>query len=404
MDTDTWLSSFRLRILNTEMNCFDGLFQFGPLGEISYPNQLLLKLLWPNLHSNDSIPKPTLEPIESFQMIKWMSEYPSYWNELRILVHCGIKSILITQQCPKVVIETLKNDGEKITCAKFKMFWMEIYKALTYIPKTSEVDFKLQAKKNQTVNVSNTQSMKLTRQKASKTNANSNIIESKQKQKIQNPAQINDAKSQCNQETSYLHSQNQEIQWKIQAIKDTSAKFRKNFNKLNFAYLFLRNYNIFNLSELIRKNLKIECSRPTKFNYYNILRNDRIYQENRKLVKGIIRQYKYKRRTRAMSADDDPNTIWTLNKITKPKNIDELENDKINITCALKTAILNNNLKEILRLSIDKRIKLINAIELERMGYFRAIQSNKIKEENENTKQSKSEEEDIKQSKRTDEE
>ena len=375
MDTDTWLSSFRLKILNTEMNCFDGLFQFSPLGEISYPNHLLMKLLWPKSYSNDSSSKLKSCCIETSQTIKWMTDFPSYWNELRTLAHCGIKSILTTQKCPKLIIDTLKDDGEKITCIEFKQFWMEIYKALAHDPTILGTNSNTCTKEVPKIGDPHIRVTKVDKEKNPSNKLNYNQLYSKQPQKSKKSFKINENPDEWNQETMYLHSQNQENQWKIQVIKDTSSKLRKNFNKLNFAYLFLRNYNIFNLSELIRKNLKIECSRPTKFNYYNILENDRIYQANQKLVKGIIRQYKYKRRTRAMSADDNDSTIWTLNKTNKLDNMNDKENDKINIICAIKTAIMNCNRKELLRLSIDKRMKLLNVNELQKIGYFKAIQS-----------------------------
>lgn len=388
MDTDLWLSSFRYKILNTEIDCFNGLLQYCPLPELSYPNQLLMKLLWPNFKLKTCSPLPRKEKRNPPKLLNWMSEYPSLWNELRYLTHCGIKQIIRTQKCPKIVIDSLLKDGNQITNQEFKRFWMEIYEALAFnqnectsnniYPKTTEVNTE-----KSTLEQGKDLNLKKQSQMETKSKENLNEIPRKPDKTLKMKSSIlsNQAREQTdvksenfNQETLFLHNKNDENQWKSQMILEKLAILEKNFNKLNFAYLFIRNYNILQMSELIRKNLKIECSRPTKFNYYNILTADRIYQEKLKIVKGNIKQYKYKRRTRAMSMDDNENTIWTPKNKKKIEEY-EIENDRINIMCEIQTAIVNHNQGELLRLSVDKRFKLANMQELEKMGYFKAIQN-----------------------------
>ena len=382
MDTDVWIQYFRSKVLNTTVNCFDELIQYSSSVEPSYPNLLMMKILWPDqmyekyvkFNFNSSLIKCT----------KWMNEMPSFWNELRYMTHCGIQQIIRNKKCSDIIIAALKSDGEKLQESDFKTYWNEIVQVLNYQPilsdKTTVPKFdpnNMKINKNQNY-LSTYQHQKKKKKKTQTTQDGNEMNKAKKKPTIENHL-----KDQPSLENYLLWNNKAENEWKNQTIEDQLQKLKRKFNKLNFAYLFLRNYNIFNLSELIRKNLQIECSRPSKFNYYNILISDRIYQENQKLVKGIIRQYKYKRRTRAMSVDDNDNTIWIPNY--KKKTSDEeykIKNDRINILCEVKTAIVNNNYKEILRLSIDKRIKLVSVLELEKLGYFKIIHKIEGKENN----------------------
>lgn len=383
MDTVAWIQCFRSKVLNTNVNCFDELIQYSSLGEISYPNQLMMKILWPDYDTQEQCAKLKFnQPLT--KLTKWMSTLPSFWNELRYMTHCGIQQIIRTKKCSDVIITTLKIDEEKLLEADLKIYWNEIVQVLSYHP--NPIDEKKDVSKHKS---------SVTNSKENKTHLSKNSYQQKQMKITQkeneckkiNKSTTNENHSLGNQSITNLSLLNfhQENSWKNQTIMDKLQELKRNFNKLNFAYLFLRNYNIFDLSELIRKNLQIECSRPSKFNYYNILTSNRIYQENQKLVKGIKRQYKYKRRTRAMSADDNDSAIWIPNYKKKISNDEyKIENDRTNILCEIKTAIINNNQKEILRLSIDKRIKLINTLELEKIGYFKAIQA---MEENEKGKE-----------------
>jgi len=341
----------------------------------------MMDVLWPGYNTQEQCAKLKFnQPLT--KLTEWMSTLPSLWNELRYMTHCGIQQIIRTKKCPDIIITTLKIDGEKLLEADFKTYWNEIVQVLSYHPnpiKEEEKDVDSKYKPN----VINS---KENRTHLSKNNCQQKQIKIAQKEsesKKTGKPTVNGNFPFDNQNVTNLSllSFHQENSWKNQIVMNKLQNLKRKFNKLNFAYLFLRNYNIFNLSELIRKNLQIECSRPSKFNYYNILTFNRIYQENQKLVKGILRQYKYKRRTRAMSADDNDNAIWIPNYKKKTSDDEyKIENDRTNILCEIRTAIINNNQKEILRLSIDKRIKLINTSELEKIGYFKAIQAMEEKE------------------------
>lgn len=387
MDTVAWAQHFRSTVQSTKVNCFDELIQYSSLGEISYPNQFMMKVLWPDHDIQEQCASLNFnQPIT--KLIKWMNEMPSLWNELRYMTHCGIQQIIRSKKCSDIITTTLKIDGEKLQESDFKSYWNEIIRILSYQPNPQKEEDKVADLKYE---------LNTIKCKENKAYSSTKNYLHKQIKMEQREIELKKTNKQATKENYLLNNQNaknlslsdfhMENQWKTQTIMNKLQNFKRKFNKLNFAYLFLRNYNIFELSELIRKNLQIECSRPTKFNYYNILTANRIYQENQKLVKGIVRQYKYKRRTRAMSADDNDNAIWIPNY--KEKRSDEeykIKNDRINILCEIKTAIVNNNQKEILRLSIDKRIKLIDTSELEKIGYFRAIQAMEKKEQEKNIK------------------
>lgn len=381
MDTGAWIQHFRSKVLSTNVNCFDELIQYSSLDEFSYPNRLMMEVLWPGYDIHKQCAKLKFNQ-PSTKLTKWLNTLPSLWNELRYMTHCGIQQIIRTKKCPDIIITILKTDGEKLLDADLKAYWNEIIQVLSYHPNPIEEEEK---------DVDSKYKSNVINSKEKGTYLPKNNYQQKQKKKTRkenepkkiDKSTINENHLSNNQNDINISFSNfhQENAWKSQIIMDKLQDLKRKFNKLNFAYLFLRNYNIFNLSELIRKNMQIEYSRPSKFNYYNILTSNRIYQENQKLVKGIIRQYKYKRRTRAMSADDNDNAIWIPNY--KKKTIDDeykLENDRTNILCEIRTALINNNQKEILRLSIDKRIKLINTLELEKIGYFKAIQAMEEKE------------------------
>lgn len=280
------------------------------------------------------------------------------------------------KECPKFAINALQNDKDMIEDQEFKEYWNEILDALMYEPNCLlNEETKISKKESENVN------MMVNKTEIPKTTNKIENINNNKDKTIKNSLNNipNNQFKHYNQEFQTLNGKSIERKWKIEEIKNVSKLFLRNFNKLNLAYLFLRNYKILNLSEFIRKNLKIECSRPQKF-YYNILYNYRIYQEKQKLVKGIIKQYKYKRRTRAMSSDDNENTIWTLTKKKMVQDDNEIANERINIKCLLRTAISNNNIDAILKLSIDKRIQLLSADELKEVGYFYAMKMIKEKE------------------------
>ena len=395
MDIDAWIAQFRSNILNSKSNCFDELIQHSSLENISYPNRLLMKLLWPKYETEVEQPIKFSFNHSLTKYIKWMNDNPSFWNELRYMIHCGIQQIIQNGKCSNTIIAILKLDGEKLLESDFKAYWNEVIQILSYQPK-SQTEY-VSTKYNPNKANADERKDKLPTAKHKYKNGMKELNQNQNKNeqsKTMKKTKKREPKNEQNVKDNLLPDFRMENQWKNQTIMDKLQTLKRKFNKLNLAYLFLRNYNIFNLSELIRKNLQMECSRPSKFNYYNILISDRIYQENQKLVKGIIRHYKYKRRTRAMSADDNENAIWIPNY--KKKTNDEeykIKNDRTNILCELRTAIINNNQKEILRLSIDKRIKLINTSELEKLGYFKAIQDENIKENRDDKKGNKKEEE-----------
>jgi len=392
MDTGAWIDQFRKDVLNSEKNYFDELLKYSSLDEISYPNLLLKRIIWGNNKVNAHIKRLKEEKEEAINLLpkspkfcNWLSKYPSLWNELRLLTHYCLKAIMNGEECPKFAINSLQEDKNMIEDKEFKDYWNEILDALTdkldyQLSGTTKTPIKEEAKNAST---------KLDKVETSKTNRIENASNKNDKM-IKNS--VNDAPNNkfnhYNQEFQTLNEKSAEIRWKLEETKNMSKLFLRNFNKLNLAYLFLRSYNILNLSEFIRKNAKIEYSRPQKV-YYNILYNYRIYQEKQKLVKRIIKQYKYKRRTRAMSNDDNENTIWTLTKKKIVQDKDKITNDKINIKCLLKTAISNNNINEILKLSIDKRIQLLNADELKEVGYFYAMKMIKEKEKEKEDKTNK---------------
>jgi len=392
MDTGAWIDQFRKDVLNSEKNYFDELLKYSSLDEISYPNLLLKRIIWGNNKVNAHIKRLKEEKEEAINLLpkspkfcNWLSKYPSLWNELRLLTHYCLKAIMNGEECPKFAINSLQEDKNMIEDKEFKDYWNEILDALTdkldyQLSGTTKTPIKEEAKNAST---------KLDKVETSKTNRIENASNKNDKM-VKNS--VNDAPNNkfnhYNQEFQTLNEKSAEIRWKLEETKNMSKLFLRNFNKLNLAYLFLRSYNILNLSEFIRKNAKIEYSRPQKV-YYNILYNYRIYQEKQKLVKRIIKQYKYKRRTRAMSNDDNENTIWTLTKKKIVQDKDKITNDKINIKCLLKTAISNNNINEILKLSIDKRIQLLNADELKEVGYFYAMKMIKEKEKEKEDKTNK---------------
>jgi len=381
MDADTWIYKFRKAVLNTSMNCFDGLFQYSPLDRISYPTLALRDVL--NVEEKKKLKSDQenqfLESAQKEKKIppipKWLSEYPSFWNELRLWTHHCIRQIVTGKNCLPLAFTCLKNDAALIQDQEFQQFWLEIYEIIL------EADNRLKENKVKDADSQNKTNLESNEEGKPKRNPQNmldktNTVQFKNSQTNLNEDDYKKAQIQeYNHETKCLKSKSEEMLWKIQVVKTKFTKFSKNFNKLNLAYLFLRNYNILNISDFIRKKLQIECSRPQKFNYYNILNTLRIYQEKQKLVKGTIRQYKYKRRDRTMSADDNENAIRV------PKNrkikVNEIENDRQNIKCEIKAALINYDTEELLRLSIDKRIKLLTTEELTELGYFKAMNSMK---------------------------
>ena len=385
MDTDTWINQFRIDVLNSEKNYFDELLKYSSLGEISYPNLLLKKIVWGKMVKTH-IKMPDGKNLnckpKSPKLCNWITRYPSLWNELRLLSHYCLKALLTGKECPQIAINSLCEDATKIDDKEFKEFWNEILDALT---------FKCDCKPMEELKDSTKGKISSTIKTLKTKNKNNKDLSTYNKEKASSNPIKNTSLNQIecyNQENQYLMENSIERKWKIDEIQNVSKLFLKNFNKLNLAYLFLRNYKILNLSELIRKNLQIEYSRPQKF-YYNILYNYRINQEKQKLVKEVNRQYKYKRRTRAMSSDDKENTIWTLTNKKTIQDEESITNDKINIKCSLKTAISNNNINAILRLSIDKRIQLLSADELQEVGYFIAMKMIKEKEKENERKEKK---------------